>query len=184
MVWVWNIVESGANHHKQTSVNTRLFVFGFFNIFIILTDLHSVRQVLKSLVLCVDFVDHCLSFCPFSFGHCIVCSSSIYGVWIPLWYLHIVSVLVLCVCFVDRCLSFCPFSFGHCVVCSSSIYGVWIPLWYLHIVSVLVWCVGFVDRCLSFCPFSFGHCVVCSSSIYGFWLPLWYFQPLRNRKPV
>jgi hypothetical protein len=27
----------------------------------------------RSLVLCVGFVDRCLSFCPFSFGHCIVC---------------------------------------------------------------------------------------------------------------
>ena len=25
-------------------------------------------------------------FCPFSFGHCVVCSSSIYGLWLPLWY--------------------------------------------------------------------------------------------------
>ena len=30
------------------------------------------------LVLCVCFVDRCLSFCPFSFGHCVVWSSSIY----------------------------------------------------------------------------------------------------------
>ena len=29
--------------------------------------------------LCVCFVDRCLSFCPFSFGHCVVCPSSIYG---------------------------------------------------------------------------------------------------------
>jgi hypothetical protein len=35
--------------------------------------------VTRSLVLCVCFVDHCLSFCTFSFGHCFVCSSSIYG---------------------------------------------------------------------------------------------------------
>jgi hypothetical protein len=31
------------------------------------------------LVLYVCFVDHCLSFCTFSFGHCVVCSSLIYG---------------------------------------------------------------------------------------------------------
>jgi hypothetical protein len=31
------------------------------------------------------FVDRCLSFCTFSFGHCFVCSS-IYGFWLPLWY--------------------------------------------------------------------------------------------------
>ena len=36
-------------------------------------------RVTWSLVLCVCFVDYCLSFCPFSFGHCVVCSSSIYG---------------------------------------------------------------------------------------------------------
>jgi hypothetical protein len=33
----------------------------------------------RSLVLCVCFVDRCLSFCSFSFGHCVVCSSSIRG---------------------------------------------------------------------------------------------------------
>jgi len=42
-------------------------------------------RVSRSLVLCVCFVDHCLSFCPFSFGHCVLCSSSIYGFWLPLW---------------------------------------------------------------------------------------------------
>jgi hypothetical protein len=35
--------------------------------------------VTRFLVLCVCFVDRCLSFCPFSFGCCVVCSSSIYG---------------------------------------------------------------------------------------------------------
>jgi hypothetical protein len=32
-------------------------------------------------------VNRCLSFCTFSFGHCIVCSSSIYGLRLPIWYL-------------------------------------------------------------------------------------------------
>ena len=45
-------------------------------------------RVTRSWALCVCFVDRCLSFCPFSFGHCVVCSSSIYGCWLPLWYLH------------------------------------------------------------------------------------------------
>jgi hypothetical protein len=36
----------------------------------------------------VCFVDRCLSFCTFPFGHCVVCSSSIYGFWLPLWYLQ------------------------------------------------------------------------------------------------
>ena len=55
-------------------------------------------RVTRSLVLYVCIVDHSLSFCPFSFGYCVVCSSSfghcvvclssIYGVWLPLWYLQ------------------------------------------------------------------------------------------------
>jgi hypothetical protein len=34
----------------------------------------------RPLVLCVCFVDRCLSFCTFSVGHCVVCSSSIYEI--------------------------------------------------------------------------------------------------------
>jgi hypothetical protein len=45
-------------------------------------------RVTRSLVLYVCFVDRCLSFCTFSFGHCVVCSSSIYGFWLPLSYLQ------------------------------------------------------------------------------------------------
>jgi hypothetical protein len=40
------------------------------------------------------FVDRCLSFCTFSFGHCVVCSSSIYGFWLPLWYLQTLLTLI------------------------------------------------------------------------------------------
>jgi hypothetical protein len=43
--------------------------------------------VTRSLVLYVCFPDRCLSFCAFSFGRCVVCSS-IYGFWLPLWYLQ------------------------------------------------------------------------------------------------
>ena len=46
-------------------------------------------RVTRTLVLCVCFVDRCLSFCTFSFGHCVVCSS-IYGFWLPLQTLLIV----------------------------------------------------------------------------------------------
>jgi hypothetical protein len=44
-------------------------------------------RVILSLGLCVCFVDRCLSFCTFSFGYCVVCSSR-YGFWLPLWYLQ------------------------------------------------------------------------------------------------
>ena len=36
----------------------------------------------RSLILCVCFVDRCFSFCTFSFGHCVVCSS-MYRFWLP-----------------------------------------------------------------------------------------------------
>jgi hypothetical protein len=45
-------------------------------------------RVTRSLVLYACFVNHCLFFCPFPFGHCVVCRSSIYGFWLPLWHLH------------------------------------------------------------------------------------------------
>ena len=45
-------------------------------------------HVTRYLVLYVCFVDRCLSFCTFSFDHCVVCSSLIYGFWLPLWYLQ------------------------------------------------------------------------------------------------
>ena len=38
-------------------------------------------RITRSLVLCVCFVDRWLSFCSFSFGHCIVYSFSIYRFW-------------------------------------------------------------------------------------------------------
>ena len=44
--------------------------------------------VTRSLVLYVCFVDRCLSFCTFSFDHCVVCYSSIYGFWLTLWYIQ------------------------------------------------------------------------------------------------
>jgi hypothetical protein len=48
-------------------------------------------RVIKSLVFWVVFVHHCLSFFPFSCGHCIVYPSSIYG----FWWLHDICKLVL-----------------------------------------------------------------------------------------
>ena len=50
--------------------------------------------VTRSLVLYVCFVDRCLSFCTFSFGHCVVCSSSIYGFWLPFWYLQTLLIIL------------------------------------------------------------------------------------------
>ena len=48
---------------------------------------YSGVHIIRSLILCVCFVDRSLSFCIFSFGHCVVCPS-IFGFWLPRWYLH------------------------------------------------------------------------------------------------
>ena len=57
-------------------------------------------RVTRSLVLCVCFVDRCLSFCTSSFVDCVVFTSSIYGFWLPLWYLQTLPKLSLCFCIV------------------------------------------------------------------------------------
>ena len=50
-------------------------------------------HVIQSLVLYECFIDCCLSFSTLSFGHCVFCSSSIYGFWLPLWYLQTLLVI-------------------------------------------------------------------------------------------
>jgi uncharacterized membrane protein YvlD (DUF360 family) len=130
------------------------------------------------------------------FGHCVVCSSSIYGFWLPLCLVIVLSVLLrytdsdylfvwpLCCLFFFDIRILITSLFGHCVVCSSSIYGFWLPLCLAIVLSVLlrytdsdylfVWplcCLFFFDIRILITSL-FGHCGVCSSSIYGFWLPL------------
>jgi len=108
-------------------------------------------------ILCVCFVDRSLVFfwpcvvCsllrytdsdyPFGifkpFDHCVVCSSSIYGFWLPLWPLC-------CLFFFDIRILITPLVSSTsrwlfvlclltmCCLFSSSIYGFWLPLWYLQ----------------------------------------------------
>ena len=93
-----------------------------------------------------------------SFGHCVDSASSIYGFWLPLWYLLAIMLSVLlrytdsdypfgifwplcCQFLFDIGIRITPLvSFGHCVVSSSSTYGFWLPLWYLVaiVLSVLL----------------------------------------------
>ena len=72
---LWNICVTNDHGYVPLVVNTSPPVFS------------GVRAT-RSLVLYACFVDRCLFFCTFSFGHCVVCSSSIYGFWLPLWYLQ------------------------------------------------------------------------------------------------
>ena len=89
-----------------------------------------------------------------SFDHCVVSSSSIYGFWLPLWYLLAIVLSVL--------LRYTE---------SDYPFGIFWPLC----------CQIFFDIQILITPLvSCGHCVVCSSSIYRFWLPLWYLVPIAS----
>ena len=142
-----------------------------------------------------------------SVGHCIVFPTSIYGFWLPLWYLLVIASSVLRFTASDypfgifrplyrlsfdlRFLTTPLVSFGHCIVCPTSIYDFWLPLCYLFTIvsSVLLrftasdspfgifrplYRLSFDLRVLTTPLVSFGHCIVCPTSIGGFWLPLWY----------
>jgi hypothetical protein len=81
------------------------------------------------------------------FDHCVVSFSSIYGFWLPLWYLLAIMLSVL-LRYTD----------------SDYPFGIFWPL-----------CCQFFDTQILITPLvSFGHCVVCPSLIYEFSLPLWY----------
>jgi hypothetical protein len=75
--WIW---------YNITTLVTLSILNSRVHLCIELQTLNGVR-VTRSLVLYVCFVDRCLSFCIFP-PHYVVCSSSIYGFWLPLWYLQ------------------------------------------------------------------------------------------------
>jgi hypothetical protein len=102
---------------------------------------------------CLFFYDIRILITPLvSVGHCVVCSSMIYGFWLPLWYLLTIVLSVL-LWYTD----------------SDYPFGIFWPLF----------CLLFYDIRILITPLvSFGHCVVCSSMIYGFWLPLCIFWAL------
>ena len=84
IITVENIIYTILNRKKNSKQSTLSIDF---NCCLFVYFFKKIYRVTRS-VLCVCFVDSCLSFCPFSFGHCVVCPSSIYGFWLPLWYLQ------------------------------------------------------------------------------------------------
>ena len=92
-----------------------------------------------------------------TFDHCVVCPSSIYGFWLPLWYLQPLTIALSVLRFTDS-----DYHFG--------IFNFW-PLRCLSFFDLRILITTLVSS-------TFDHCVVCPSSIYGFWLPLWYLQTL------
>ena len=122
---------------------------------------------------CLSFFDIRIMIAPWvTFGHCVVCPSSIYGLWLPLGYLLVIVLSVplrytdydcplgifwslCCLSFFDIRIMIAPWvSFGHCVVCPSSIYGLWLPLGYL-LVIVLSVLLRFTNTDYPYCIFKF-----------------------------
>jgi len=62
MLYSMNITKLSIHDNFREGSNPRVSVF-------------SGVRVTRSLALYVCFVDRCLSFCIFTFGHCVVCSS-------------------------------------------------------------------------------------------------------------
>ena len=84
-------------------------------------------------------------------GHCVVCSSSIHGFWLPFGI-------------------FWP-------LCCLFFFDIRIPITFWYLLAIVLFVLlryTNSDYLLVF----FGHCVVCSSSIYGFRLPFGIFWPL------
>ena len=142
---------------------------------------------------------HCLSFYALrllitplvSFGHCIVCPSTLYGFSLLLWYLLVIVFSVL-VRFTASHYSFGIFWSLYCLSVLLRFYGFSLLLWYLLaiVLSVLLgftashypfgifwplYCLSIYALRLLITPLvSFGHCIVCPSTLYGFSLLLWY----------
>ena len=123
------------------------------------------------------------------FSHCIVRTSSIYDLWLLLWY---ILVFVLSVLRIFTLLITSLIYFVHCIVRTSSIYGFWLLFWYILVIVLSVrrlftasdyffgifwslYCPYFVYlRLLITSLVYFIHCIVGTSSINCFWLLLWY----------
>ena len=81
-------------------------------------------------------------------GHCIVCTSSIYGFWLLLRYILVIVLSVL-----------------RLFMASDYFFGIFWSLYCPYFVYLRLLITSLVY---------FGHCIVRTSSIYGFWLLLWY----------
>ena len=110
-------------------------------------------RVTRSLVLCVD---RYLSFCPFYFGLCVVNSSSIYGFWLPLWYLQAFDHYIVFPSLIMASDYPCGiFKLLTIILSYFFYYDFWLPLWYLQ---------------------TFDHYIVFPSSIMTFDYPFGTFK--------
>ena len=102
------------------------------------------------------------------FGHCIVRTSSIYDLWLLLWYILVFVLSVV------RLFTASDYFFGifWSLYWPYFVYlRFWLLLWNILVIIL------FVRRLFTASDYSFGifsRCIVRTSSIYGFWLLLWY----------
>ena len=75
----WLLSEKRWYHLVTSFFNYLFFVIVKYIHYLSIPTNFSEVGVTRSLVLCV---------CVVAFGYCVVCSSSIYGFWLPLWYLQ------------------------------------------------------------------------------------------------
>jgi hypothetical protein len=141
---------------------------------------------------------HCLSFCPFYLAiavsillrftasdypiDCSVCSSQIYGFWLPHWlqclFFSELLLLITPLIAVSVPLRFTASDYPiDCSVCSSQIYGFWLPHWlqclFFSELLLLITPLIAVSVPLRFTASDYPiDCSVYSSQIY-FWLPHW-----------
>ena len=78
-------VETGGNRLFQART---CIVIGEWCSGLLLSSMSWGRRWLITLLVLVDLYIVVCPFCPFSFFHCVVCSTSIYEFWCPLWHLQ------------------------------------------------------------------------------------------------
>jgi hypothetical protein len=140
-----------ATRYQRGIVCSSIFCFWLSLWYLVATVLSVLLFTASEYPFCILWPLYCLSFylrlliTPLvSCGHCIVCPS-IYGFWLPLWYIVAIVLSVLL------------------FTASAYHFGILLPLY----------CLSFYLRLLITTLVSCGHCIVCPS-IYDFWLPLWY----------
>ena len=120
--------------------------------------------------------------CTFSFGHCVVCSTSTYGLRLSLWYLQTLLVLLYFFFWPLCCLFFFDIRILITPLVSSNSSCPFVLFLLAIVLSVFLrytdsdYPFGIFKLFLSFCTLSFGHCVVCSTSTYDYDCPFGIFK--------
>jgi hypothetical protein len=104
-----------------------------------LTPIFSGVHISRSLVFCVVFMDHCLSFYPFSIDRCIV--RHLFLLTVVLYDIFFYWPLYCTTSFsIDRCIV------RHLFLLTVVLYDIWLLLWYLQTFLNKMQCNGRSDR--------------------------------------